>query len=492
MKKKSNLAATAVLTAVLLLILMTGPVLSNTGADTKPPVETTESEELEGFGDEGVDEDIFNAVDTDIPEPEDIPGHNGPFQINGNLRLISEIGYNKSDEKLSVLQPVLFVEAQYKINPAVKLKISGQAFYDLSYDIEAKGRFTETRQDDKPHDIELKDAYIDAQLSDIFSIRAGRQIIAWGDSDYARITDVINPRDLTAPGLIDLEDARLPVASLRLTAVRNNWNIDAVTVHEHPGSRLSGENGDFDYFKVFRSPALAIHDKETPDESLEDIGLALRLRYGFNGGDISFVAAHLYDDRSYLKYDGLQNSIMQFTPHYDRLTTLGLSGSLVKGSALFKMETAFILDKQLMRNDILNQILSGTPASAVETTSSEEQAAALLGVEYTGFNDLRLSFEAQAVHTINRPGYSTAEEMEYITYFQANKDLLNETLSLDLFWVYTNPGHGHILRLSGTYDFTDAFSLQAGVAFYDAADASADLHAYRDMDRVFFRLKYSF
>ncbi|MBU2630141.1 MAG: DUF1302 domain-containing protein, partial [Proteobacteria bacterium] len=417
---------------------------------------------------------------------------NSAFRIGGFVKLESEYAFHKEDEKLSKLKPVLFIETEYKINENYKAKASGQAFYDAAYDIEAKDKYTGSNLDDEKNGIELKDLYLDGKLGDFFSVRLGRQIIAWGDSDYARITDVINPRDLTQPGLIDLEDARLPVAALRLSALFESWSVEVVTLHEHPGSRISGKGSDFDYYTLLRNPGISINDKHTPDFGFEDTGVALKVTHGFNGGDISFVAADTFDDQPYLRYNGIKNGIMVFTPEYDRVATLGISSSLVKGSSLFKVETAFIKDKKIMRNDFLSQISSGLAASLVETVSSQDRILALAGIEYTGFTDLRLSFEAQMIHTLNHQSYLSVKENEYISYFQATKDLFNETLELDLFWVYMNPGDGNIIRLSGTWDIFDALSVQAGIVFYESVNAASDIHPYKDRDRIFIRVKYSF
>ncbi|MCD4677918.1 MAG: DUF1302 domain-containing protein [Desulfobacula sp.] len=448
--------------------------------------------ELEGFEEGYQENDPFENIDTNILVQDMVQNQDSAFKIGGFVKIESEYAYNKNDEKLSRLRPLLFIETAYKINENYKVKVAGQAFYDASYDIEAKDKNKDSNLDDEPYGIELKDLYLDGKLGDIFSVRLGRQIIAWGDSDYARITDVINPRDLTAPGLIDLEDARLPVAALRVSAFFDDWSFDAVTIHEHPGSKISGKGSDFDYYTLLRSPEISINDKQTPDFGIEDTGLAFKVTHAFNGGDISFVVANTFDDQPYLSYNGLKNSVMVFTPEYARMTTYGISSSLAKGSSLFKVETAFRQDKKIMRNDVLARISSGIPASSVRTTGSEDQVSALTGVEYTGFTDLRLSFEAQVIHTLNHQSYLGVDENKYFTYFQATKAMLNETLELALFWVRMNPGNGNILRFSTTYDVFDGLSVQAGAVFYESENDSSDLHPYKDQDRIFVRVKYSF
>jgi len=460
-------------------------------AETKTTKTDIIAEEiLEGFEEGFEDDDPFSTIDVDLSGQKSVLSDDTPFRIGGFVKLEAEYGFNKKDENLSKLQPVLFIESQYKLNENYRVKLSGQAFYDAAYDIEAKDR--QSNLDDESCDVELKDFYLEGKLGTVFSIRLGRQVIAWGDSDYAKITDVVNPRDLTQPGLIDLEDARIPVTSFRVSGIFDTWVFDAVTIHEHPGSKISGKGSDFDYFIRLRNSGVSINEKQTPDFGLEETGVALKVTHAFNGGDVSFVAANVYDDQPYLSYKGLNNGIMQFSPEYDRVSTYGISSSLAKGSGLFKLETAFRQDKIIMTNDFSTQISSGLSPSSVRTTSTENQVLALAGAEYTGFTDLRLSFEAQVTHTIDHKSNMVVDENEVVTYFQATKDLFNQTLELDLFWVHLNPGNGNILRLSFTYDLLDAVSFQAGIVFYESDKKTSDLHSYKDQDKVFVRVKYSF
>jgi hypothetical protein len=490
-KKKILNTAVYFLTALFLwFLIMPERIVAADFKDAGNDIITKET--FDGFEDGFEENDPFSNIDIDKLSEDTAHTEEGPLRVGGFVKFESEYAFNKNKEKLSRLMPILFIESEYKINENYKVKASGQAFYDASYNIEAKDKHAGSNLDDEESDIELRAFYLDGKLGDIFSLRLGRQIIAWGDSDYARITDVINPRDLTQPGLIELEDARLPVAALRVSAFFEPWSFEAVTIHEHPGSKISGKGSDFDYYTLLRAFGLSISDKQSPDFGIEDTSLALKVNHAYNGGDISFIAANTFDDQPYLSYNGLTSGVMVFTPKYDRVKTYGISSSFVKGSSLFKVEAAFKHDKKIMRNDFLSQISSGLASSLVRTTSRENQISALTGIEYTGLADLRLSFEAQTVHTLNHQSSLVMDENEYITYFQVTKDMLHETLKLDLFWVYMNPGHGNILRLSSTYDIFDALSIQAGIAFYESSKASSDLHPYKDQDRIFIRVKYSF
>jgi hypothetical protein len=438
------------------------------------------------------DSDPFDRVDIRIEEPDAYSIGVNAFRLGGYLELDAAYAFEKDEDKLTRLEPSLFLETEYKPSEAVKFRASGRAFYNAAYDIEDKDKEIESRLDEEAAGFEPRDLYLGWKLDSIFSLRLGRQIIAWGASDYARVTDIINPRDLTRPGMIDLEDARLPVAAIRLSAVFNAWSVDAVTVHEHPGSKITGRGTDFDYYARLREPGIWINDKQTPDVGIDDTSLALKATHSFNGGDISLVMANTFDDQSFLRYDGPSGGVLIFTPEYDRVSTYGISSSLVKGSSLFKLETALRQNRRIARNDVLAQITSGLPASAIRTTSRRDQIAALVGFEYTGIRDLRLSVELEMTHTLDYQPYLNVDENQYRSYVQATRNMLNETLELDFFWIHLNPGDGDIFRFTGGYDIRDDLNIQTGIIFYASAEEDSDLYPYKDQDRVFLHVKYSF
>lgn len=447
---------------------------------------------LDEFEEGFEDNDPFDRVDIRIEEPDAYSIEVNPFRLGGYLELDSSYAFEKDEDKLTRLEPALFLETEYKPTEAVKFRASGRAYYNAAYDIEDKDKGIESRLDEAVADVEPRDLYLDWKLDRLFSLRLGRQIVAWGASDYARITDVINPRDLTRPGMIDLEDARLPVAAIRLSAVFTAWSMEAVTVHEHPGSKITGRGTDFDYYARLRDPGIWINDKQTPDVGIDDTSMALKVTHSFNGGDISLVMANTFDDQPFLTYDGSSGGVWVFTPEYDRVSTYGLSSSLAKGSGLFKFETALRQDRRMTRNDVLAQIASGLPVSAVRTTRRRDQIAALAGFEYTGIRDLRLSVELEMTHTLDHHPYLSADENQYRSYVQATRNMLNDTLELDFFWINLNSGDGNIYRFTGGYDIRDDLNIQAGIIFYDSVEKDSDLYPYKDQDRFFIRVKYSF
>ena len=462
---------------------------------------SSEPEELQGFTDSEFEEsDSFPEIDSDITIMADagdetsnfLPG----FTLGGFFKFETEYGYNRDHKELSKVKTTLFLESGYKVNDNWKVKGSANAFYDFAYFIESKiesqNEFLKKTLDDNEYDIALKELYIDGKLSNKYSVKLGRQVVVFGESDYARILDLINPRDLTQPGLISIEDARMPVSIIRLSADFNKWTFNMASIHEHPGSHILGAGSDFDYYASIRSSGIKILDKNRPESGFSSPGFAAKATKSFNGGDISFVAADTYDDQPYLTLNAVSPSGITLRPEYDKYKTFGISGNTTKGSSLFKFETAFQQNIKLMRNDIFKQIYSGIPVTGVKTTKEADRLAFLAGFEYTGISNLRINFEAQAIRILDWENYLSSEENEYRTYLQATYYMMNDALEFDLLWVSINPGHGNILRLSSKYDLRDGLSIEGGIIFYQSQNTSSAIYSYNEQDRLFLWIKYSF
>ena len=385
--------------------------------------------------------------------------------------------------------------------PQWQFKVSGRGAHEAAYEItdrenpEDLGQGHEN-QDDEEWEALLWEAHGDVGLTPGIRFKAGRQIISWGESNYARILDILNPRDMTRPGLMELEDARIPVAAMRLSAQGKKFSLEAVSIHQNPGDKISGLGGDFDAFAPFRSPGLPVKIKEKDRESarLDPETYAIKLKHAHSGGDINLVAARSLDTAPVLTYAGKDHlGYAVLEPVFEPMTLLGLSATQALGSTLFKWEGVFRWDRAVQRKDIIQQSLfpGATPAT-VKGFEKRDQMETLVGLEYTGMENLVLVLEGKCLYTLDHTENLATEETLSQTYAQANYKMWNDTLEWEVFWVWMDPGKGHILRLSGEYAFTDHLFLKVGVAFYDAATDQAMVHPYRDMDRLFSRLTICF
>ena len=165
-----------------------------------------DSSSLISYASESFEDDFDDVEPVDIPEVDiDKLGKEetqvkSNFFMGGFVKQVVEYGFDREGRKLSKVQSILNLESSYKITEEIKFKISANGFYDAAYAIEGGEEYSKDVLDDNESDISLRELFINWKISDHFFLKVGRQIIAWGESDYSRVTDVINPRDMKGPG----------------------------------------------------------------------------------------------------------------------------------------------------------------------------------------------------------------------------------------------------------------------------------------------------
>ncbi len=101
-----------------------------------------------------------------------------------------------------------------------KYHIVGRFMYEALYNVGSDG-FKAVRDNDRENIDEFKQSYdLWEAYADFYrgpwSIRIGRQVLAWGETDIFRLLDGINPLDNTFGGTFeDLDDRRIPLWMLR-------------------------------------------------------------------------------------------------------------------------------------------------------------------------------------------------------------------------------------------------------------------------------------
>ncbi len=133
---------------------------------------------------------------------------------------------------LSRLRPETQLDLLFKWNENWRALVSGKAFYDLAYTIKGRDEFTDEVLDEYEQEVQWRKVYLQGRLGRHVDIKTGRQIVVWGQSDNIRINDVLNPLDMREPGMVDIEDLRLPVTMTRLDGYWASWNLTAIAVHE--------------------------------------------------------------------------------------------------------------------------------------------------------------------------------------------------------------------------------------------------------------------
>lgn len=377
---------------------------------------------------------------------------------------------------LSKLQLGTRLQLDLKLPHEWEARISGRAIHDFAYSINGRGDYTSQVLNLHEQIFELQDTYVRGKLLPNLDLKFGRQVVNWGRSDSLRVLDVLNPLDNREPGLVDLEDLRLPVTMTKLDYYWNflggEWDLSAIAIHERRFDAGPAYGSDF-YPSSVRMPRA-----KDPADWQFDYEYGAALTGTFSGWDFSLHYARFYTDQPYIELVPIP--VFPFVrprADYARVSMYGASFNVVSGSWLFKGEAGYFTNMRFLGDQ----------------GREHDRVDVMVGVEYMGFSKTTIAFEAVNRHI---RGYDSAmmprrNSTEFALRY--TRDFLNDTLHVTALgiWFDVDAEDGSMIRLSGEYDLTDAITLGAGVIFYNSGEM-VPFDSIDRNDRAFLEVKYSF
>ncbi len=405
------------------------------------------------------------------------------YAVNDQL---DSLPFSRDNSGVTMVRATLRLNASAKLRDNLDVSISGLAFYDAFY-YSNRDDFTTDEFNDFSDEFELRDAYIQFETIDNLWLKIGRQVIAFGESDFTQIIDVINPRDERQFGLVDLEDARLPVAATRLSYVGNRWGLDWVLVHEFDSHRFAGKGSDFDPYIMLRD-TISLDNDRKPKTGFDDPGNLFRAFFSHAHGDINLVLARSYVQSPILALSPRGNS--SFDKVYPKVTTYGLSANWVEGFWLLKGEVARKENSFVARSDIDQQRLLGFGVGELYATKDIVQS--LLGVEYTLDQDIQLSTELTTTRILQYEKILLPKQVESTLSSRVVFEFYRDTAQLEILWSHWLNDDSDIMRVTYRYDHSDKFQWSLGYIGFWSGEENSVLHPYRKNDRLFWSATYSF
>lgn len=170
----------------------------------------------------------------------------------------------------------------------------------------------------------FREAYVQADMGDV-SVRAGRQIIAWGRADRVSPTDVLSPRDFTMLTAEDDEQRK---------------GIDAVSGKYQINSEISA-TAIVNRFEAHTLPLGQLPASLVTNPSPQDTEWSLRLDRTGTGWD---AALSYFDgrDRSPRYWANVSGSGISFARTYERHRLLGADFATSLGRWTLRAEAALI------------------------------------------------------------------------------------------------------------------------------------------------------
>ena len=361
-----------------------------------------------------------------------------------------------------------------------KLKVSGAVEYDWGKWID--GGFTLGGQE---INYQEKDLFLDVTSDNGLWIRLGNQIVARGELESVKITDVVNPIDVSSPGQVEFKDIRLQVPALFVSVPVGNSTAELILTNKAGSDQLGTvEPGSaFDYsilnqeiFSLLPNGANVLVEEMEPSDTWELIG---RVNFKLNGGDISFIAGEINWNQSTLQ-EIKDTDDISMNYGYDRVDIIGISGNIARGNYLLKYEAA------------LNDGRKFQKINPLEGSSYHREVIAGVGLEYSGLDDTIISFEANNSNIRNYLSDLLVDENENGFIIQGRWSGLNNLLNITGAFNKLSGDNSTISTFFVEYDLSDAIQLDGRIIIYDAKDSSDLLYNFQDQDVVKASIKYSF
>ena len=432
---------------------------------------------LDGFDDEpstvvtksSAEDDLMDGFEDEAPTPSSSHAQRGnKIGVLGDVtgKLTEQVAFSYSDDaphdNISSLKSSLLLDYEHKFDNGFKVKTNAKAYYDAIYDIRGKKKYSKDELDELKSEVELYDAYVEGSLTDNLDMKLGRQVVVWGRSDTIRVTDVLNPLDNRRPGMVDIEDLRLPVAMAKFDYFVGDWRVTPMAILEQ---RFSKNPPAGSAFNGSRSSI-------PKNESYSDVTPALSIGGEFSGWDVNFYAANVHDDAGHFEAGKIK---------HDKVKMVGTALNLLSGSWLLKGELAHF--------DGLKYTTTGD--------KEFKRTDGLFGVEYNGIVNTLVSFDTsiRRVHSYDEKLKSLPMSVEKNSYqhaFRVSSDFLNATLKanylLSLFGKKFN--EGGFQRAWLKYDIADGIFANIGVVDYIGGSSRFD--AVANNDTFFMDMTYSF
>jgi len=411
------------------------------------------------------EQDGFEESVSESPEVEKearfLPGLTG--------EITEQVAYSLHNDKphnsFSSLKSSLFLDYEHKFENGFKFKVNAKAYYDVIYAIKGRDRFTQAELNVLESEIELFDAYIEGSITEDFDMKLGRQVVVWGRSDTLRVTDILNPLDNRRPGMVDIEDLRLPVTMAKFDYFIGDWRITPIAILEQRFSKRPPFGSAF-YPLPFPPPG---------DEDYSDVTYALSVGGEFSGWDINFYAARIRDDEGKVVFSPIPDR------EHEKVNMFGTAINVLTGSWLFKTELAYFDgleytttgDKDFSRTDVL------------------------LGVEYKGIADTLISYDMVNRHFSHFDDRLLAElnplnKHSYQHAFRVSSDFMHATLTANyLVSLYGEKlDKGGFQRAWVKYELGEGINTNIGIVDYIGGSLAFD--AYEDNDMIFADISYNF
>ena len=330
--------------------------------------------------------------------------------------------------------------------------------------------------------VSVHEAYID-YVSSAWDLRAGRQIITWGNADGVRITDNISPSDLSEYITRDFDEIRMAVDALKFRLFGSHGTAELIYLPFFKAGIQPEDDSPWMVGGLSSTDSLTKSSGDAePDGDLENGEVAAKYAFFLPGIDFALSYFYTWNDfpcYAYTLKPGEPDDTYLVTPEFHRLHITGLEFSRPHGDFVFRGEAAFFHGSRFSSRE------KGAPLH------KKDQVKWLLGVDWYPGSNWSLLCQMTGDRILGYSDEIAREAHTTMATLNLSKKLLREKLTVSGMHYYNLNEEDSLTRLSGEYEVRDGFSLFLGLDIFKG-DRAGDFGKYRDNTQVWFKAKYSF
>ena len=330
--------------------------------------------------------------------------------------------------------------------------------------------------------IGLREAFVDIYFNSV-DLRIGKQQIIWGKADGVFITDIVSPKDLSEFLLRDFDEIRQGITAIKADYYLGNHNFELVYAPTFTPTKMPTIGSI--WRPTMETPVVPSFDNSNSqiEQNLENGEIFVKYSAMTSAIDLEIMGGYMWDDDPSnhrgltIDHETLEVIDMTITPQHHRLGLVGGSFSSTLGAFVVRGESAFYEGKYFASE-------TGT-----DGLSKKNYLHYLLGVDYSLW-DIRISTQFVQQYILDYETSLTNDEFDNTLTLLLKRDLLRETLSLELFSYVGLNNSDALIRPSVKYLLTDGFDLIAGANIF--VGDKGRFGQFEKNDMVYTKVKYSF
>ncbi len=398
-----------------------------------------------------------------------------PYRFESVLEVSQRAAYRiKEDKELAQNKLAARLELRAEPSNSTSLTVIGRTTYDQYY---TKQEFDQDSVEDHQTESNIREAYLDYFVSD-FSIRVGKQQVTWGESDYFRVLDVINPidlRDFLLPYTENFQEARNTLNMINLIHQGEVWETQLLYIPSFETNTLPSHTADFSPTELSNLVNQVGNLTEaTPDANLTNAAWGINTKAALDWGDLGFYGYSGWNSEGVFSF---KDSKPTFSFH--RRQFLGLSVSQPVGAIVLRADYAHRIKERMAVN----------PASGRQYSENDVNEV-LIGTDY---NNASLNVGVQVSHKeiMNYSEILTQSKQSNSFSLYVSQDFLGDRLKVSHLVMGVKRDLNTLNETRLIYHFSDKLIGTIGLDWFKGKK-STTYGQFKQQSRIFSGVKYFF